>query len=66
MASETTIHVAFEWVRQDPDGSNCECCKDQCFLYMWVATAVVNGDMQPTDFALCGSCYHAAIENDIL
>lgn len=58
MARSTTIRIYYEWEQEDPDGSDCSVCGDQCLLSMWrlfASSDAIAGKIA-TSVVLCGSC----------
>lgn len=58
MANIATITVQLRWDATQPDGSQCELCGDACYLTMFSAVVIVDGEESPIEPAvvLCGSC----------
>lgn len=59
-----TVNLSLYWDRDEPDGSKCEACGDQCFLAMWRAFVSAGRlcSRQPLDCVLCDACHWAMME----
>lgn len=59
------IRVTIFWDRDEPDGSECICCGDKCYLTMWRAFVSSRkiAERMPLDLVLCESCHQAAMED---
>jgi hypothetical protein len=59
MATHATIELEVSWVRVEPDGSECVCCGDICYLWMWtlIVTASKFVNINDTEIVLCDSCH---------
>ena len=65
MATENvTIDVNIYWDRDEPDGSECICCGDRCYLSMWrlVVSAVKFVSRTKTEHILCEACHNALMK----
>jgi len=60
------VTIQFHWHNDEPDGSECYACGDQCWLWMWRGIVKIGGDMpaQPSDYVLCEGCYQEVIRGD--
>lgn len=65
MPGQVLITVTKVWDQEEPDGSACVVCGEQCFLSMWrlyfSAPKVV---MWASEAVLCDACYNAVTEGE--
>ena len=62
-AKSVVIDASMCWEEDEPDGSECIACGDNCYLDMWVLIICCeNFAIIKTEHVLCGSCHNALIE----
>jgi hypothetical protein len=61
---DLSIRIHYSFRKEEPDGSECDICEQQCFLSMWRVWALIFGVIEPTKEIMCGSCHREMIEDE--